>query len=154
MKKSILAACILLISVSVAGAFEVDGVKSGMSIDQAKAVLEKYWPGSIDDRGGRIVAYSDRVLDPLLVLNFKKGKLYKYQKRSFPNFRYFSQLVEDKRREFGKPIDALFEPANAASAHEINCLQFHWKNGKCTCTVSYSQNDPNSWMTMTYEEKI
>jgi len=154
MKKFTLVGLVLLFSINFVSAFEVNGFKSGMTMDQAKTVLEKSWSGSIEDRGNRIVAYPKLVKDPLIVLNFNKGKLHRYQKRLSPEFAYFTQLVADKRKEMGKPIDASFEPTNAASTQDINCFQFHWKNGKCTCKVSYSQNDPNSWMTITYEEKI
>lgn len=154
MKRLILITFALLFSVNVSAAFEIDGFKSGMTQDQAKAVLEKHWYGSIEDRGNRIVAYPKVVNDPYLVLHFKKGGLYRYQKRCFPEFAYFTQLVAEKRKELGRPTDALFTPPNITSTKDINCMEFLWKNGKYTCKISYAQNDPNSWMTITYEDKI
>lgn len=154
MKSMLLVSCVLLASVNVASAFEVHGLKSGMTQDQAKSALEKFWCGSIGERGNRMVAYPQVAGDPLLVLHFKKGSLYRYQKRCHPEFVYFTQLVADKRKEWGRPTDALFTPTNITSTKDINCIEFLWKKGKYTCKVSYAQNDPNSWMTITYEDKI
>jgi hypothetical protein len=154
MKKLILVISVLLLSVNIATAFEINGFKSGMTMDQAKSILEKHWCGSIEDRGNRIVAYPKLMNDPMLVLHFKKGSLYRYQKRCLPEFAYFAQLVADTRKELGRPVDAWFEPTNITSSNDINCFEFLWKNGKYNCRLSYSQRDPNSWMTITYEDRI
>ena len=154
MKKMILITCVLLFSVNFAAAFETHGLRSGMTQDQAKSALEKHWCGKIDMRWNRIVAYPESPVDPLLILNFKRGGLYRFQKRCLPGYDYFTQLVADKRKEFGRPVDVWVEPTNLTSTNDSNCIHFRWNNGKHTCRVSYSHNDPNSWLTITYEDKV
>lgn len=152
MKRLILIILCLLLSVNVATAFEVNFIKSGMTMIQAKLALSEYWCGPIAERGERIIAYPISTNDPLIVLSFRKGSLYRYQIRNYSSLPYFTQLVADKRKELGRPVDAWFEPINITSNQDINRFHFLWKNGKYTYRLSYPQNNQNNQMTITYED--
>lgn len=154
MKKLVLITFVLLFLVSIAAAFEIDGFKSGMTQKQAKSHLAKYWYGSVEVKGDKIAAYPQSMDEPLIVLQFRKGLLYRYETRYLPNIVGFARFVEEKRMEFGKPYDAWFGSTNTASNNDIDHLEFLWKKGKSNCRLSYSQNEPSSRMTITFEDVI
>ncbi len=147
----------MLVSLNGAQAFDVDGLKSGMSIEQAKSVIEKYSYGKVEIEENQIRAWDPPgppgVTGRFIVLNFCKGKLALLQKHLKPRFDYFVRLVQEKRRELGPPVDAWSRPTDIKSHFESNSIYFLWKDGLTFIfiKVSYTEFGSNNQLDITNE---
>jgi len=142
---------ILIISVNVAGAFEIDGLKSGMSKEQAKKVLDSFSFSDIRIENDNIIAQDKEKKDGrLLALVFCKGKLVQVQKHLKPRFDYFARLVNEKRRELGKPADAWAKPTDVMSNIEDNEVTILWKNGPTFVKVTYHDFGSSNQLDIIY----
>ena len=153
MKPIVITVFFLLACIEVAIAFEIDGFKSGMSIQEAQNILEKYSYGKVEVEANRIMAWDspDRGSNRFINLGFCNEKLVQVEKHLKPQFDYFARLVEEKRRELGKPIDAWSRPTDVASNVESNSITFLWKDGNSFITVSYTEFASNNQLGITYE---
>lgn len=144
----------ILLAASVSHAFEIDGIKSGISMDEAKKLLESYSYKTIEVKDNSIIASDEpRGSDRFIALSFCKGKLVQAQKHLKPRFDYFVRLVNEKRRELGKPTDAWTRPTDVTSNYESNSVSFLWKDGPTFIKVTYSEFGSNNQLDILYEIK-
>jgi hypothetical protein len=136
-----------MFAANVSQAFEIDGLKSGISMDQAKKILATYSYKNIGIEDTSITA-SDN--ERRIVLSFCKGKLVQANKHLKQRLDYFVRLVDEKRRELGKPVDAWSAPTDVTSTLVSNSVSFFWKDGPAFLIVRYIQFDTNNQLDMTY----
>lgn len=132
-------------------AFEVDGLRSGMSQDQARKALEASYQG-IQTKDSNIMAYHVST-GRFINLNFCKGKLVQVQKDLNPRFDDFVRLVYQKTKEVGKPITAWTRPADVESRVVSNSVSFLWKEGPTFTTATYTEFSSNNSLSVVYEIK-
>lgn len=144
----------VLVLGSTSHAFEIDGFKSGMSVGEAQKQLEAYSYKNIKQEGNNITAYYHSVKSPRLFnLNFCKGVLVQVQKELDPSFDRFVRLIDEKRKELGRPVDAWSNRADATASLEKSSITFIWKNGKTLIQASYKEFPSNNFLDIVYEEK-
>lgn len=145
---------IVMLGANVSHAFEMDGLKSGISTEVAKRLLESYSYKNIKIEDHSIIA-SDQTggESRLIALSFCNNKLVQAQKHLIPRFDNFIRLVNDKRKEIGKPIDAWTEPTDVTSNLEKNAVSFLWKDGPTFIKISYTEFKSNNQFDITYEIK-
>ena len=153
MKAIVITVFFLLASIEGAIAFEIDGFKSGMSMQETKKVLENYSYGKVEVQENYIRAWDspDRGSNRFISLGFCNGQLVQVQKHLNPRFDYFARLVEEKRKELGKPIDVWCRPTDVTSNVERNSITFLWKDGNSFIEVSYTEFTSNNQLDITYE---
>jgi len=150
MRNYIIGCIFLLLLTNVSHAFEIDGIKSGISIDEARKTLEKYSYKNIKLENNSIMASDE---NRFIVLSFCKGKLVYVQKALKPRFDYFVRLVNEKRRELGKPSDAWTSPTDVTSNYEDDSVSFLWKDGPTFIKVNYREFSSNNQLDIAYEIK-
>jgi hypothetical protein len=135
--------------------FEIDGLRSGMSYEEAKARIEKQSFGQVDLKDNHIGAWDapTQGSNRGLFLNFCKGRLVHVQKNLQPRFDYFTRLVDEKRKELGRPLDAWSQPADVTSTVESNAVSFVWRQGADVVTVTYVQFRSNNQLYIGYETR-
>jgi len=149
-KKILFTTFFLLGCIGTASAFEIDGFKSGMSLQEAKEVLNRYSYRDIDVSKNGILArhpFNNHWIN----IGFCDGKIVLYQKDLKPRFDFFTKLVEEKRKECGKPVDAWSRPTNVTSNIESNSIIFVWKLYDTIITVDYIEFSTNEQLSITYE---
>ena len=153
LKKIIFTTLFLLGCVSVAGAFEIDGFKSGMSMQEAQENVKRFSYDKVQVEERRIFAWDYHNKDSYRRINliFCNGKLVSIQKDLKPRFDYFTRLVDEKRKEFGKPFDAWSRPTDVTSNIEFNEITFLWKVGNTIIEVTYIEFSNNNQLCITYE---
>lgn len=146
-------AFLMIIFAPASFAFEVDGFKSGMTIGQAKILIERYSYDKVEITDNSIVAMdtSGKRTDRKIVLSFCQGKLVRLEKGLQPRFDYFVRLLDEKRREMGRPIDAFARPTPVTSNFEMNSISFFWKNGPTVIEVEYWDFGSNTQLDIRYE---
>jgi len=150
LKKIIFTTFFLLGCVSIAYAFEIDGFKSGMSIQDAQGVLKKHSYVNIQVQENRI--YAEHSVDNRFInIGFCNDKLVQFQKDLKPRFDYFTRLVAEKRNELGKPLDSWSRPTDVSSNVESNSITFLWKADDTIITVFYTEFPQNNQLSITYE---
>ena len=124
-----------------------------MSINETKNILEKYSYGKVEVEDNRIMAWDSPERDSgrFINLGFCNGKLVQVEKHLKPRFDYFTKLVQEKRRELGKPIDVWSRPTDVTSNYESNSIIFLWKDGGAFVSVSYTEFNANNQLGLTYE---
>lgn len=147
MQKVLVFLILSMFAANVSQAFEIDGLKSGISMDQAKNILATHSYKNIEIKDTSIMAYDN---GRFISLSFCKDKLVRAQKHLKPRFDYFVRLVDEKRKELGKPIDALSAPSDVTSIIVSNSVSFLWKDGPAFLIVKYIQFDTNNQLDMTY----
>ena len=94
MRYFILALTSTLLLSTFAFAFEIDGLRSGMSIEEARKVLEGFSYQKIEIKGNSLMAFDQEVgSDRAINATFCKGKLVQAQKHLKPRFDDFVRLV-------------------------------------------------------------
>lgn len=146
-------AFLMIIFVQASFAFELDSFKSGMTIEQAKTLIEKSSYDKVEIKDNHIGAWDapQKGTHRGIYLNFCKGKLVQVQKHLKPRFDYFVRLLDEKRRELGRPLDAWSRPTNVTSNFEENSISFFWKDGPTLIQVSYHDFGSNTQLDITYE---
>lgn len=139
----------LLLMGGVVSAFEIDGLRNGMSPEQVKKVLESSYQG-IHTKDSNIMGYHIST-GRFINANFCKGELVQVQKDLNPTFQAFVKLVDQKTKEVGKPFAAWTRPATVESPVEINSVSFLWKAGQTFITVSYTEFPSNNTLDIVYE---
>jgi len=108
----------------------------------------------LDTIGNNISADYQTTKSPRLFnLNFCKGSLVQVQKELEPRFDHFVRLIDEKRRELGRPIDAWSRPPGVTESLDKSSITFVWKNGKTLIQVSYTEFPSNKFLDITYEIK-
>ena len=145
---------IIIMGANTSHAFEMDGLKSGITMEVAKRLLESYSYKNIKKDDHSIIA-SDQTSGEsrLIALSFCKNKLVQVQKHLIPRFDNFTRLVNDKRKEFGKPVDAWSEPTDVTSNFESNAVSFLWRDGPTFIKISYTEFKSNNQFDITYAIK-
>lgn len=153
MTQLIVAFLIILLFVQASFSFEVDGFKSGMTREQAKNLIEKYNYDKVEFIYNSIVAMdtSGKRTGRRIVLSFCEGKLVRLRKGLQPRFDYFVRLLDEKRNELGRPIDAFARPSPVTSNFEMNSLSFFWKDGPIVIEVEYTDFGSSSQLDIGYE---
>lgn len=153
MKRIIMTIICLIIFYEIGYSFEVDGLKSGMSMIDVKLILEKYSYESIQVLEDQIIAQrkTGGIYHSMIVANFCNNKLCLVQKDLKPRFDYFVQLVADKTRELGKPLDVRSNPTDVASNIISNSITFIWKDGNSFISVTYTEFSSNNQLNIVYE---
>jgi hypothetical protein len=140
----------LLLAAQACHAFEVDGLNSGMSMEKARKSLEGSSYTDIQARENRIMAYGG---NRFIILNFCKDELVLLQKHLTPGFAEFIRLVDEKRKELGKPADAWAEPADGNLPVERNALSVLWRDNSTSVKVTFTEFASNKQLDILYELK-
>ena len=153
MKKIIFTTLILLGFVSISSAFEIDGFIRGMSMQEAQENVKSFSYDKVEVKEGRIFArdYRNKGSYRSINLIFCNGKLVQITKDLKPRFDYFTRLVDEKRKEFGKPVDAWSRPTDVTSNIEFDSITFLWKVDDTIIDVSYTEFSTNNQLSITYE---
>jgi hypothetical protein len=141
---------LILLSPHAVPAFEIDGLSSGMSMEKAAKVLEGASYKNIQTRENGIIASGG---NRFILLNFCKDGLVMVQKHLAPGFDSFVRLIEEKRRELGKPSDAWTESADVNVPVERNAVAFLWRDGQTSIKVTYTEFASNRQVDMIYETR-
>lgn len=143
----------LLSLIHPAYSFDVDGFKTGMTFAAARALVESHSYSHVEVKDGHIGAWdtppssSGRTIS----LIFCKGRLVLIQKHLQPRFDYFVRLVDDKRKELGRPRDSWAQPADVTATVESNSVKFVWRDGSDFVVVSYTQFSSNNQLDIVHE---
>ena len=136
---------------SNAYSFEVDGFRSGMSMNEAKKMLLNQNREKVEMEEGRLMAWDTAEKQRFINIGFCKGKVVQVEKHLQPRFDIFIRLVEDKRNELGKPIDAWSEPIDPMSTVEKSSVSFAWKRSKDIVTATYTEFKHNNQLSVNFE---
>ena len=135
-------------------AFEIDGLRSGMSLDQATKAMESLSYEKIEIRENSVMAYDKSTEGGRLIsATFCKGKLVQAQKHLQPRFDHFVRLVEQKTKDLGRPTAAWTRPADVESRIISNSVSFLWHDGPTSVTVSYTEFPSTRQLDIVYEIK-
>ena len=137
-----------------AAAFEIAGLKSGMSMSEAKKVVQDlgYKKITVTENGIDAVSDPQSPLDGVFA-SFCKGKLVRAQRLLDPKFDHFVRLVEEKERELGKHRVAWARTEGLESGTEESIVFFSWTKGETSVTVSYRELSSNNQLDVVYEIK-
>jgi hypothetical protein len=138
----------LLLAVNVSHSFEIDGLSSGMSTEKAKKTLEGFAYKNIQTRENGIIASGG---NRFILLKFCKDELVMVQKHMTPGFDNFVRLVDEKRKELGKPADAWTEHAESTLTVERNAVSFLWRDGLTSVKVTHTEFASNMQLDVIYE---
>lgn len=152
------AKCWLMLTLAISSpvcSFELDGLRSGMSYEEAKTRIEKQSFGRVDLKENHISAWDAPAQgsNRSFFLNFCKGRLIHVQKNLEPRFDYFTRLIDEKRKELGRPLDAWSQPTDVTSTVESNTVSFVWREGADFVTVTYVQFRSNNQLYIRYETR-
>lgn len=150
MRRLFVGLVLILLAAQVAHSFQIDGLNSGMSMERARKYLEGSSYKNIQSRENGIIA-SDA--DRFILLNFCKDELVLVQKHLTPGFDSFARLVDEKRKELGKPADAWTEPADVNLPVERNAVSFQWRDGLTSVRITYTEFASNKQLDVLYEVK-
>ena len=152
-KRSAALVTIALVICPPAFSFEVDGLRSGMTFDEARSLVEKQSYGRVEVKDNHIGAWDAPTTGPAraIFLNFCKGRLVQVQKHLRPRFDYFVRLADEKRRELGRPLDAWSRPTDVTSSAESNAIALIWRDGADFVTVTYTQLSSNNQLDITHD---
>ncbi len=153
MKPFLISICTTIAISTNAFSFEIDGFKKGMSLQDAKKVAVKQKYEKIEVSEDRIQAWDTPDSDDARFINigFCRGMLVQVEKHLQPRFEFFTRLVQDKRNEFGKPIDVWSKPVDFTSNNPSNSVSFLWRHGKDFTTVSYTEFKHNNQLSLSQE---
>lgn len=134
-------------------AFEVQGLRSGMSLDEAQSVVQKQSYDRIEVTDNQIQAWdlptSGR--ERGIFLTFCEGRLILVAQHLRPRFDLFVRLVDEKREALGPPLDAWASPTEATSPVDHDGISFAWRNGEDIVTVTYTEFSSNSQLDVAHE---
>lgn len=139
---------LVLLAAHVSHSFEIDGLKSGMSMAKAKQTLEGSFYNGIQARENSIMASG---VNRFILLNFCKDKLVMVQKHLTPGFDDFVRLIDEKRKELGRPADAWTEPVDVNLPIERSAVSFLWRDGLTSVRVTYTEFAANKQLDILYE---
>lgn len=148
MRRLFVGLVLILLAAKGAHSFQIDGLNSGMSMERARKYLEGSSYKNIQSRENGIIA-SDA--DRFILLNFCKDELVLVQKHLTPGFDSFVRLIDEKRKELGKPADAWTEPADANLPVERNAVSFQWRDGLTSVRITYTEFASNKQLDVLYE---
>lgn len=144
---------IILFLLGFAGAvsaFEIDGFKRNMSIQEAQAKIKRSFYDKVEVKENYIMAH-DNDSNRFIGLSFCDGKLIQVEKHLQPRFDYFTRLVDEKRNELGKPFDAWSNPTDVTSNIETNSVTFLWKVEDIIIQVIYYEYPTNKQLSILYQ---
>lgn len=148
MRHLLVGSALILLAANTSHSFEIDGLSSGMSMARAKQTLEGASYKSIQTRENGIVATGG---NRFILLNFCKDELVMVQKHLAPGFDNFVRLIDEKRKELGKPADAWTEPADVNLPVERNAVSFIWRDGLTSVKVTFTEFASNRQLDVLYE---
>jgi hypothetical protein len=119
-------------------------------MEKAVKVLEVASYKNIQTRENGIIASGG---NRFVLLNFCKDGLVMVQKHLAPGFDSFVRLIDEKRRELGKPSDAWTESADVNVPVERNAVAFLWRDGQTSIKVTYTEFASNRQVDMIYETR-
>jgi len=136
-------------------AFELDGLKSGMTMEQSKTVLKRISYENFNVIETTLLA-SDKSLDShrRISASFCNGKLVQVQKGLPPLFNNFTRLVEQKTKEFGSPTSAWVRVPDIVSGFDVNSVSFAWRDGTTAISATYTElTATNKQLDILYADK-
>lgn len=135
-------------------AFELDGLKSGMSMEQSRTVLKGISYENFQVLETTLLA-TDKSLDShrRISASFCKGKLVQVQKGLQPLFNNFTRLVEQKTKEFGNPTSAWVRVPDVESGFDVNSVSFSWHDGSTAISTTYSEFSVSKQLDILYADK-
>jgi hypothetical protein len=124
-----------------------------MSFAAARALIENRAYEHVDLKDNYIGAWDapNRATPRNVFLNFCRGQLVQLQKHLQPRFDHFVRLVDEKRKELGRPLDAWSRPTDVTSDVERNSVSFIWRDGNDFVLASFTQFKANSQFDLVYE---
>jgi hypothetical protein len=128
-------------------AFDVDGIKSGMSQHSVKEIVSKWNLGNIMEDASHIhVSRGDR----FYMFDFCDGKLTQMTKGVKPSMKTFTMMFHDLTEAYGKPLESHAEQLPVANGGEDYILDFLWRAGKEYVLLNYSVFPTNDSMHVYY----
>lgn len=150
-KLSIFLIC-LLIPFASAKAFDVDGIKSRISMEKVKEIIGTWNFEKIEERESQIVAY-DYAAKPsyrYYVFNFCDGRLTYIQKSIKPSMKMFIILFDGLSKTYGHPIDSDSNRSAYQDGEESEGIDFLWRSGAEYIKLSYTVFSSNDSMNIHY----
>jgi hypothetical protein len=150
MRRLFVGLVLILLAADVSHAFEIDALSSGMSMEKAKKILEGSAYKNIQTRENGIIASGG---NRFILLKFCKDELVMVQKHVPPGFDNFVRLINEKRKELGRPADAWTEPADGNLSVERNAVSFLWSDSLSSVKVTFTEFASNRQLDVLYEIK-
>jgi hypothetical protein len=143
----------MLIPFSAAYSFEVDGLISGMTLEEAKKVLERYSFSKIyiKENSMRAWDYPEKNTHRMITLIFCKDKLVYLQKHLLPSFERFVKMVDSNRRKLGQPLKTWSQPTDVNLPINGNTISFLWEDSDTIITIAYTEFEKDDQLHITYE---
>lgn len=139
---------------NVAFAFELDGLKSGMSMEQAKEALGKISYSKISEIETSLIATDESPESHRMIsASFCKGKLVQVSKHLSPHFDQFVRLVEQKSNEYGNHVSSWVRSPNAESGFKNNSVSFLWRTKATSITATYNEFTSNKQLSILYADR-
>ena len=129
-------AAVLLLCIQPLRAFDIDGFRSGMSIEEANALIATRKYSRVTSTASGILLFG-ATPDEFWSLSFRANRLMMLQKNLVPDFRRFTEVVQAFREEHGKPIDVFVRSADPLSKQPESGIHFLWDIGADDLQVSY-----------------
>ena len=148
MQRLLVGLILLLLAAPASHAFEIDGLRSGMSAGNARKILEGAGYKNIQARENGMTASGG---NRFILLGFCKDELIMLQKHLAPAFDNFVRLIDEKRKELGKPADAWTEPADGNLPVERNSVSFLWRDSLTSVKVTFTEFASNKQLDVVYE---
>jgi hypothetical protein len=148
MQRLLVGVILILLAAPASHAFEIDGLSSGMSTEKVRKILEGSAYKNIQTRENGIIASGG---NRFILLSFCKDELVMVQKHLTPAFDNFVRLIDEKRKELGKPADAWTEPADGNLPVERNAVSFLWRDSLTSVKVTFTEFASNKQLDVVYE---
>ena len=148
MQRLLVGVTLLLLAAPASHAFEIDGLRSGMSAGNARKILEGAGYKNIQTRENGMTASGG---NRFILLGFCKDELIMLQKHLAPAFDNFVRLIDEKRKELGRPADAWTEPADDNLPVERNSVSFLWRDSLTSVKVTFTEFASNNQLDVVYE---
>jgi hypothetical protein len=139
---------LMLLAAHVSHSFEIDGLTSGMSMERARKILEGSSYKNIQTTANGIIASGG---NRFILLKFCKDELVLVQKHVPPGFDNFVRLIDEKRKQLGKPADAWTETPDVNLNLERDAVSFLWHDGMNSVKVTLAEFAANKQLDVTYE---
>lgn len=138
---------LLLLQPLTSQAFEVDGIKSGISPKKVKAIISKWSLTNIVENESHI--HGSRG-DQFYIFDFCDGRLTQMTKGIRPSMKTFIVMFNDLSSAYGKPLESNAERLPVTNGEEHYVLDFLWKAGKEYVLLNYSVFPTNDSMHLYY----
>lgn len=143
----------LLIPLAAATAFDVDGIKSGITMEKVKAIISTWNFDSIEEKESHIIAF-DYPAKPsyrFYIFNFCDDRLTHIQKGIKPSMKMFIILFDSLSKTYGHPIDSDSNRSAYQDGTGSDGIDFLWRSGTEYIKLSYRVFSSNDSLDIHYD---